>query len=63
MRCPMNEERLQEYLNLIEALLICPSGDELVLLNLHSSLIDADLVQAIAPVVKELEQRGDRNVA
>jgi DNA-binding phage protein len=59
----MNEERSQDYLNLIDALLNCPSGEEPQILNANQDLLDAGLLQALAQVAEFLEQRGDRNVA
>jgi CHAT domain-containing protein len=59
----MNEERLEAYLNLINALLSCPSGEEEQILKAHSNLVDAEFVEAIVQVVEELEERGDRNTA
>jgi len=59
----MNEERLEAYLNLINTLLSCPSGEEEQILKDHSNLVDAEFVEAIAQVVEELEEMGDRNAA
>ena len=44
----MNEERSQDYLNLINMLLNCPSGEEAQILNANQDLLDAGLLQAIA---------------
>ncbi|MEG3844778.1 hypothetical protein, partial [Microcoleus sp. herbarium14] len=43
----MNEERRQAYLNLIESLLNCPSGEESQILEANSELVDAGLVQVM----------------
>jgi len=59
----MNEERRQGYLNLINALLNCPSGEEPQILNANQDLLDAGLLQALAQVAEFLEKRGDRNAA
>ena len=59
----MNEERSQDYLNLINALLNCPSGEEGQILNANQDLLDAGLLQAMAQVAEFLEKRGDRNAA
>ncbi len=37
----MNEVRRQAYLNLIESLLNCPSGEENQILEANSELVDA----------------------
>jgi CHAT domain-containing protein/tetratricopeptide (TPR) repeat protein len=57
----MNEERLQDYLNLIQALLDCPNGEEGNVLNAHQHLIDADLVQVMAQVAEMMGQQGKEN--
>ena len=43
----MNEARHQAYLNLIESLLNCPSGEESQILEANSELVDAGLVQVM----------------
>ncbi|MEG4171714.1 MULTISPECIES: CHAT domain-containing tetratricopeptide repeat protein [unclassified Microcoleus] len=43
----MNEARHQGYLNLIESLLNCPSGEESQILQANSELVDAGLVQVM----------------
>jgi hypothetical protein len=40
----MNEERRQDYLNLIDALLSCPKGDEEQILKTNRDLVDAEFV-------------------
>jgi tetratricopeptide (TPR) repeat protein len=59
----MNEERWQDYLNLINALLNCPCGEEPQILNANQDLLDAGLLQAMAQAAEFLEKRGDRNAA
>jgi hypothetical protein len=59
----MNEEHRKAYLNLINALLNCPSGEEPQILNANQDLVDAGLLQAMAQVAEFLEKRGDRNAA
>ncbi len=59
----MNEERRKAYLNLINALLNCPSGEEPQILNTNQDLVDAGLLQAMAQVAEFLEKRGDHNAA
>ena len=43
----MNEERRQAYLNLIQSLLNCPSGEGSQILQENSELVDAGLVQVM----------------
>jgi|GEM_PF-310125 len=59
----MNEQRQEAYLNLIQSLLSCPSGEESQILNAHQNLIDAGLVEALAQVTEVLQERGDQNAA
>ncbi|PSB54122.1 hypothetical protein C7B67_00165 [filamentous cyanobacterium Phorm 6] len=59
----MNEQRQQDYLNLIQALLTCPNGEESNILNAHPHLIDADLVQVMAQVAEMIAQQGNENNA
>jgi CHAT domain-containing protein/lipopolysaccharide biosynthesis regulator YciM len=59
----MNEERHKAYLNLINALLRCPSGKEPQILNANQDLIDAGLVEAMLKVAKELIVQGNLDAA
>jgi hypothetical protein len=59
----MNETRRQAYLNLIESLLNCPSGEESQILQANSELVDAGLVQVMQLVVENQRERGNENVA
>jgi CHAT domain-containing protein len=59
----MNEERSPNYLNLIDALLSCPSGEEWKVLSTNQHLIDAGLVQMITQVAEVLRRGGERNAA
>jgi len=43
----MDDRRLEAYLNLIQLLLNCPSGEEAQILQANSELVDAKLVQTI----------------
>ncbi|MBW4571701.1 MAG: CHAT domain-containing protein [Tolypothrix carrinoi HA7290-LM1] len=54
----MNEQRQQDYQNLI-ALLKCSSNDETQILNNHSDLIDQDLVQTMQQEAAMLAEAGD----
>ncbi|MEG3843857.1 CHAT domain-containing protein [Microcoleus sp. herbarium14] len=59
----MNEERLEAYLNLINGLLNCHSGEEERILNANLELVDAGFVEAITQVADVLEEKGERNTA
>jgi CHAT domain-containing protein len=50
----MNEERRQAYLNLIDSLLTCPSGEENQILQANSELVDAGLVQVMLERANDL---------
>jgi len=50
----MDEQRLQAYLNLIQSLLICPSGEESQILQANSELVDAGLVQVMLERANDL---------
>ncbi len=60
----MDEQRRQDYLNLIQALLNCRSWEEINnILNAHQNLIDEGLLQVMEQVVAWLAQQGDGNRA
>ncbi len=59
----MDEQRLQAYLTLINALLTCPSGEEGQILQNNSKLVDAGLLETMAQVAEVLAERGDENAA
>lgn len=59
----MDEQRQEAYLNLIDALLSCHSGEEPQILNANSDLVDAGLVQTMRQVAEMMKRRGDRNAA
>jgi CHAT domain-containing protein len=59
----MDESRLQDYLNLINVLLSCPSGEEEEILNANSELVDAGLVQMMEQVADYLAQQGNETAA
>jgi len=59
----MNEEQRQDYLNLIDTLLRCPSGEEPQILNANPALVDARLVQMLVQMAKVMAQKGDQNTA
>jgi len=57
----MDENRLQSYLNLIQSLLTCPSGQEMKLLQQHSELIDSDLIEVMQQVASRMAADGQPN--
>ncbi|NER33927.1 MAG: tetratricopeptide repeat protein [Oscillatoria sp. SIO1A7] len=59
----MNEQRLQAYLALIKALLESPGNQRASILEAHSELIDAGLVQAMRQVAASLEKQGYSDAA
>ncbi|MEQ8468183.1 CHAT domain-containing protein [Coleofasciculus sp. E1-EBD-02] len=54
----MDESRRQDYRNLIQMLLNCPSGDEPRILRANSNLIDAGLVQTMLQIAAGLIVTG-----
>ncbi|MEG4350772.1 tetratricopeptide repeat protein [Microcoleus sp. LAD1_D3] len=59
----MNSEREQAYLNLINQLLTCPSGEEAQVLETHAELLDDGLVAAMLEEVDNLREQGELNNA
>ena len=59
----MNEARLKAYLNLIQALLNCPSGEENQILQDNSELVDAGLVQVMQVVAENQREERNENIA
>ncbi len=57
----MDEQRIQAYVNLIQQLLGCASGEELALLKQHAELVDAGLLAVMAQMADLLEQQGNPN--
>jgi CHAT domain-containing protein len=62
-RLHMNEQRQQAYLNLIERLLNCPSGEEPEILQANQDLLDADFLQMLEVAAEMKVQQGDENAA
>jgi tetratricopeptide (TPR) repeat protein len=54
----MDEQRLNAYLELIQALLGCPSGQEIEILQNHRELVDQGLVQVMLQVAGRLREQG-----
>lgn len=59
----MNEERLQAYMQLIDALLKCPSGQEQDILNANRDSVDPGLAQTMVNVAEDLAQSGNQDAA
>jgi hypothetical protein len=59
----MNEERIAAYLNLIQQLLACPSGEENQILNHHQELVDEGFVQMCEQKAAQLQEAGQGNQA
>jgi len=59
----MDKNRLQSYLNLIQSLLTCPSGEEMEVLQEHSELIDSDLIEVMQQVASRMAADGEQNAA
>jgi hypothetical protein len=62
-RFDMQQQRLKAYLNLIQELLTCPSGEEWIRLRQHETLVDAGLVQTMEQVATTLAQEGKEQEA
>ncbi|WP_254566142.1 tetratricopeptide repeat-containing protein, partial [Oscillatoria sp. HE19RPO] len=59
----MNEERIKAYLNLIQQLLDCPSGEEPEILNQSIELVDEEFVQLCELLAQQLQEAGEENNA
>ena len=59
----MNEQRLQDYYQLIESLLNCPNGEESEILAANTQLLDAGFLQVLAAVADDFAQQGEENTA
>src|SRR4028118_1951132 len=59
----MNSEREQAYLNLINQLLTCPSGEEAEVLETQPELLDNGLVAAMLEEADNLREQGELNSA
>ena len=57
----MNEARLKAYCGLIEQLLACPQGQEMLLLQGHPDLMNRDLLTVMGQVAQMLRQQGKPN--
>ncbi|XZN92343.1 MAG: CHAT domain-containing protein [Microcoleus sp.] len=59
----MDEQRFDACLQLIQALLECPNGEEDDILNAHQELVDADFVQVVEAVAENMAKNGESNAA
>ncbi len=59
----MDEQRIKDYLDLIQQLLSCPRGEEPEILQGNAHLIDEDFVKAVEWVATEMAKQGDTNNA
>ncbi|MFZ4444024.1 MAG: hypothetical protein ACOYOY_11485, partial [Planktothrix agardhii] len=59
----MKSEPQPAYLNLINQLLTCPSGEEQEILNTHPELLDDGLVAAMLEKADNLREQGELNNA
>src|SRR4028118_1962386 len=59
----MDEQRLTAYLELIQALLEWPSGEEDDILNANLELVDGNFVQVMAAVAANMAAEGNSNAA
>ncbi|MBL1179251.1 hypothetical protein [Pantanalinema sp. GBBB05] len=55
----MNQQRLQAYIQLIQKLLACPSGEEWILLRQYEALVTPELVQVMEQVAAQLANQGN----
>jgi hypothetical protein len=59
----MDTNHLNAYVNLIEALLQCPKGEEWLLLQQHQESIDSELLTVMAQVTQRLNAEGNTAAA
>jgi hypothetical protein len=59
----MSEERQADYMNLIDALLHCPNGQEPAVLDNHADLLDEGLVQAMTQVAAYFAHHDNQDAA
>jgi len=59
----MDEQRIAAYLELIQALVECPNGEEDDILNAKGDLVDANFVQVIEAVAANMAVEGNSNAA
>ncbi|ELS00797.1 hypothetical protein Xen7305DRAFT_00004980 [Xenococcus sp. PCC 7305] len=59
----MNQQNLKAYLNLIKGLLVCPRGEEWILLRQNEKLVNPELVEVMEQVANHLAMEGDVKAA
>ena len=59
----IDEQRIQAYAELIQALLTCPGGQEAEILQQHRELVDAGLLQVMARYAAKLNKNGQTDAA
>ena len=59
----MDEQRIAAYLQLIQALVECPRGEEDNILNANLDLVDANFVQVMEVVAANMAVEGNSNAA
>jgi len=59
----VDENHIQNYLNLIQELLNCPSGEEPEILQANSNLLDLEFLQVCEGVAAQLAESGNENAA
>src|SRR4028118_338643 len=59
----MDEQRVAAYLELIQALLECPSGEEDNIINANRDLVDANFVQVMAAEAEKMAAEGNSKAA
>ncbi len=55
----MNQQRIQSYVDLIQKLLVCPKGEEWILLRQNEALVTPELVQVMEQVASQLTSWGN----
>jgi hypothetical protein len=59
----MNQQSLKAYLDLIQGLLSCPSGEEWILLRKNEELVNTELVEVMEQVASHLAMEGQIKAA
>jgi len=59
----INQQRLKAYLDVVQGLLSCPSGEEWILLRQHPELVNSELVEVMEQVAHHLSAQGDIKAA
>ena len=59
----MKQQHLNAYLEIIQELLTCPSGEEWIRLKQHEDLVNSELLQVMEQIASKLLQEGNRQTA